>query len=57
MKIYIVYCCRDYDEPQAIAPNKEEAEKMIAMYKKHDPNHSHIYWIEEKTLKNQAIEI
>ena len=57
MKIYIVYCLMDYDVPQALALQKEEAEKMMMIYQKHDPNHKHIYWIEEKTLGDKAIEI
>ena len=57
MKIYIVYCLMDYDEPQALALQKEEAEKMMTIYQKHDPNSKHIYWIEEKTLGDKAIEI
>ena len=57
MKIYIIYCLMDYDVPQALALQKEEAEKMMKIYKKHDPNPKRIYWIEEKTLNNKAIEI
>lgn len=57
MKIYIVYRLRDYDEPQAIALQKEEAEKLKAIYEKSDPHPNPIYWIAERTLTDKAIEI
>ena len=57
MKIYIVYCLMDYEVPQALALQKEKAEKMMTIYQKHDLNPKHIYWIEERTLGNKAIEI
>lgn len=57
MKIYIVYRLGDYDEPQAIALKKEEAEKLKAIYEKSDPHPNPIYWIAEKTLTDKAIEI
>lgn len=57
MKIYIVYCFRDYDEPQALALTKESAEELMNIYKRSDPNSKHVYWIAEKTLKDKAIEI
>ena len=55
MKIYIVYYCGDYDEPLALALQKKEAEKIMAIYRKSNPDS--IYWIEERTLTNEAIEI
>lgn len=57
MKIYIVYCCNDYDEPQALALKKEEAERLMEIYKKSDPRPNRIYWVDERTLTDKAIEI
>ena len=55
MKIYIIYRLGGHEEPQAIAPTREEAEKMLKTLLSH--RHSQIMWIEEKTLGNKAIEI
>lgn len=55
MKIYVVYRLGEHEEPQAIAPTREEAEKMLKTLLSHC--HSQIMWIEEKTLRNEAIEI
>lgn len=57
MKIYIIYCFRDHDEPQALALTKESAEELMNIYKRSDPNPKHIYWISERTLNDKAIEI
>jgi len=56
MKIYIIYRLGDYAVPQAISLNRNEAEKFMQVLKKHDP-YIHDYWIEEKILSNNVVEI
>ena len=56
MKIYIIYRLGDYAVPQAISLNRKEAEKFMDILKKHD-KYIKDYWIEEKTITNDVIEI
>lgn len=56
MKVYIIYRLGDYAVPQAIGLNRNEAEKFMKILQKHAP-YIHDYWIEEKTLSNEVIEI
>ena len=56
MKIYIIYRLGDYAMPQAISLNRKEAEKFMGILKKHD-KYIKDYWIEEKTITNDVIEI
>lgn len=56
MKVYIIYRLGDYGVPQAISLNYNKAKNFMEILQKHDP-YIHNYWIEEKTLSDEVIEI
>lgn len=56
MKVYIIYRFEDCPVPQAMSLNRDEAKKFMKILQKHDP-YVHDYWIEEKILSNEVIEI